>query len=192
MATWSDLQLFKRIVQYKMMDECIANSVIRALNCHLWYLSAEMVLLVLFSQHVPESECKGLADALLTIKPASNLQAPLNRFGAGWGKPKFPSAVINATTRLCDFDGEDCCFMIYHLQLNVSFLPLPVIKWQSNEAYKANLVNIGAVNVVNDGVKRGVKLASAFVDTARDDKHFQNVLQVVEEDRKAVSDTSIH
>lgn len=166
-----------------MVDERIAKSAIRALNRHLWYLTAEMVPLALFSQHLPESERKALADALLTIKPASDLQAPLNRFGAGWGKPKFPSVVINETTRLCDFVGEDSWFTIYCLQLNVSFLPLPVNKWQSNEAYIASLVN-----VVNDGAERGVKLASDFVDTARDDKHFQNVLQVVEEDRKAVPD----
>lgn len=171
-----------------MVDECIAKSAIRALNRHLWYLTAEMVPLALFSQQVPESERKAIADALLIIKPASNLQAPLNRFGAGWGKPICPSVVINATTRLCDFVGKDSWFTIYRLQLNVSFLSLPVIEWQSNEAYKASLVNIGAVNVVNDGAERGVKLASDFVDTARDDKHFQNVLQVVEEDRKAVPD----
>lgn len=69
------------------------------------------------------------------------------------------------------------------MQLNVSFLPLPVNKWQSNEAYIASLVN-----VVNDGAERGVKLASDFIDTARDDKHFQDVLQIVEDDRKAVPD----
>jgi hypothetical protein len=73
-------------------------------------------------------------------------------------------------------------------KLNVSFLPLPVNKWQSNEAHIASLANVRAANVVNDGAERGVKLASDFVDTARDDKHFQNVLQVVEEDRKAVPD----
>jgi hypothetical protein len=75
-----------------------------------------MVPLALFSQHLPESERKALANIHLTIKPASDLQAPLNRFGAGWGKPKFPSVVINETTRLCDFVGEDSWLTIYCLQ----------------------------------------------------------------------------
>jgi len=44
--------------------------------------------------------------------------------------------------------------------------------------------NVAAVNVVNDCAERGVKLASDFVDTARSVEHFQNVLQVVEKDRK--------
>ena len=41
-----------------------------------------------------------------------------------------------------------------------------------------------AINVVNDAAVRGVKLATDFVDTARSDKHFQNILQVVENDHQ--------
>ena len=81
-------------MQYETVDECIAKSVIRALNSHLWYLTEEMVALALFSQHAPESERKALADALLIIKPFTNLHAPLNRFRVGWGKLKFPSFVV--------------------------------------------------------------------------------------------------
>lgn len=44
--------------------------------------------------------------------------------------------------------------------------------------------NVAAVNVVNDCAERGVKLASDFVDTARSDEHFQNILQVIEKDRQ--------
>ena len=51
-------------------------------------------------------------------------------------------------------------------------------------AYLNSAKNVAAVNVVNDCAERGVKLASDFVETARSDEHFQNVLQVVEKDRK--------
>jgi len=40
------------------------------------------------------------------------------------------------------------------------------------------------VIAVNDGAERGIKLATDFVEVARSDEHFQNVLQVVEKDRK--------
>ena len=73
------------------------------------------------------------------------------------------------------------------MQLDVSFLSLAVIVLGSNEAYIASLVSDGAVNVVNDRAEHNVKLISDFIDTARDDEHFQNVLQVVEIDRKAAS-----
>ena len=46
------------------------------------------------------------------------------------------------------------------------------------------LHNVAAVNVVNDGAESGVRLETDLVDTGRSDKHFQNVLQVVEHDCK--------
>ena len=101
------------------------------------------------------------------------------------GKTEIFFFVINATIWLCDFVGEDSLFTIYHLQLDVSFLSFPVTDWESNEANIASLVNIGAVSVVKYGADYGVKLASDFVDTARDDEHFQNVLQIMEQDRRA-------
>jgi len=80
-APWHDLQLYKCLMQYKMIDKNIAQSATRALNRHLWYLTAEMVPLALFSHHVPDTERKLLADALLDVKQPG-MQTPLNRFGA--------------------------------------------------------------------------------------------------------------
>ena len=48
----------------------------------------------------------------------------------------------------------------------------------------ASARSAAAVNVVNDGAERGIKLATDFVEVAPSDEHFQNVLQVVEKDRK--------
>lgn len=52
------------------------------------------------------------------------------------------------------------------------------------EAYKSSLCNVGAVNVVNDAAERGVKLSSDYLSSAKTEKHYQNVLQLVEQDRK--------
>jgi len=87
----------------------------RALNRHLWYLTAEMVPLALFSHDVPETERRALADALLDAKQPT-LQTPLNQFGAGWGKPKFPSVTISMRTRLCELVGVDSWFTLHLLQ----------------------------------------------------------------------------
>ena len=51
-------------------------------------------------------------------------------------------------------------------------------------AYQQSLVNVKAVNVINDCAKRGVKLSADFLNAARSEEHYQNVLQVVEQDRK--------
>jgi len=58
-----------------------------------------------------------------------------------------------------------------------------VSEWDTNEAYLASAQNVKALNVVNDAAERGVKLATDFVDVARSDEHFQNILHV-EDDHK--------
>jgi hypothetical protein len=54
-------------------------------------------------------------------------------------------------------------------------------------AYILSAKNVEAVNVVNDEAKRGVKQSPDFVETAQSDEQFQNVLQVVEKDRRVTS-----
>ncbi|KAG0728177.1 hypothetical protein GWK47_033031 [Chionoecetes opilio] len=153
---------------------------------HLWYLTAEMIPLALFSEQVPPLDRQAIADALLYIKPLlGEVDAPQNRFGAGWGKPKFPT--ITASTRLSDLVEVDSWFTIYRLEIDDSFLQLPVAEWGMSAAYIASSENVASVSVINDAAARGVKLSSDFVDTARSDGHFQNVLQVVEEDRKSAT-----
>jgi len=74
---------------------------------------------------------------------------------------------------------------MFRLQINSSFLHLPIAEWwNTNDAYRVSAENVKAINVVNDAAERGVKLATDFVDTAQSDKHFQNILQVVENDRQ--------
>jgi hypothetical protein len=75
---------------------------------------------------------------------------------------------------------------MFRLQINSSFLHLPVAEWNTNDAYLFSAKNVEAINVVNDAAERGVKLATDFVDTAQSDKHFQNILQVVEMDCKKI------
>ena len=183
-APWNDLQLYKFLLQYTVVDKLIANSAVKAFSRHLWYLTAEMIPLALFSQRVPCLERKALADALLRIKPSSDVHTPLHRFGNGWGKPVFPS-IITESTRLCDLVSIDSWFTISLLQLDVSFLELPVSEWNNTAAYISSANNTKAINVINDCAERGIKLSSDFNETARTDEHFQNVLQVVEQNRKS-------
>ena len=46
------------------------------------------------------------------------------------------------------------------------------------------MINIQAVIVVNDSAERGVKLSSDFLAVAKTEEHYQNDLQVVEQDRQ--------
>ena len=135
-----------------------------------------MVPLALFCTEVPNADRRALADCLLQVQPDESLKSPKNRFGTGYGKPKFPTNITTSTT-LADLVGTDSWFLFYILQLDPSFLMLDVDKWSESGAYQASLANVGAMNVINDCAERGVKLGSDFLAAAKSEEHYQNVLQ---------------
>lgn len=161
----------------------MASSALKAFSRHLWYLTGELIPLALFSSNTPAHECRLLADQLLQKRPDTPRQLPENRFGTGFGKPRFPTEV-NLGSKLADFVTEDSWFFFHVLKLEAGFLSLDVSEWPESEFYKNALINVGAINVVNDSAERGVKLSSDFLAAARGEEHYQNVLQVVEENRK--------
>ena len=123
-ALWNNLELYKRLLQYRVVEKKIAYSAIAAFDRHQWYLTVEIVSLALFSNRVPLSERQAHADALNAVKPLRDLQAPVNRLGLDEAnrKPKFSTSQIDASTRLCDRVREDSWFTVYRLQLDASFL----------------------------------------------------------------------
>lgn len=182
-AAWNDLMLYKRLLMYEAVHPGVSKSAIKAFNRHLWYLTGELVPLALFSSRVPDDDKRQLADKLVEVKPTENLQIPTDRFGTGFGKPKFPSKVTSSST-LADFVTTDSWYFFHLLQLDSSFLVEEVGDWDTNASYQAAKVNIQAINVINDSAERSVKLSSDFLASARSESHYQDVLQVVERDRK--------
>ena len=71
------------------------------------------------------------------------------------------------------------------LKIDDRFLEEPVESWADSQAYQDSLTNVHSLNVINDSAERGVKLSSDFLSAARSEDHYQNVLQVVEEDRRS-------
>lgn len=55
-ATWNDFLPYCHLIEYQKVTPRIAISAITALNLHLWYLTAEMVPLALFSSRVAANE----------------------------------------------------------------------------------------------------------------------------------------
>src|SRR6218665_2041986 len=90
-APWNNLQLFRHILQYKLVNTDASQSAKLAFSNHFWYMTAEMVPLALFSS--PLVERQALGDALLKVQPSMPLQSSQHRFGSGWGKPQFPSPI---------------------------------------------------------------------------------------------------
>jgi hypothetical protein len=74
------------------------------------------------------------------------------------------------------------------LKIDTAFLYLPVEEWNGYDSYNSACKFIKNVNVVNDRAERGVRLAADFLNRAQFEDRFQNVLQVVENDRKLLQD----
>jgi hypothetical protein len=186
-APWNDLQFYKSLLAYDAVHPEISQSAIQAFKLHLWYLTTEMVPLALWSNKVPVDTRRALADSLLAAKPDNAVTNPQQKFGTGFGKPRFPTDVPMSTT-LADLVGPDSWFMFHVLELNSEFLTNDVADWSSSASFNASLVNLNAMNVVNDCAERGVKLSSDFLASSKGEEHYQNVLQVVEQDRHRQSD----
>ena len=75
---------------------------------------------------------------------------------------------------------------VQDFELDEIFLYLDVNVWHGSRSYKESMDNICALNVINDAAERGVKLAMDYSQSAKSEEHYQNVIQVVENDRKTM------
>ena len=103
-----------------------------------------------------------------------------------YGKPQFPTIPDGTGNDLSVLVGEDSWSFFHCLKLDKAFLELPVSEWESSSSFQAGKAVINSLCVVNDGAERGVKLTHDFLAQARKENNFQNILQVVENDRHAV------
>ena len=63
----------------------------------------------------------------------------------------------------------------------------PVGEWPEDPSYGQAKDIVDSMEVVNDGAERGVKLSSHILEAAKGERRLQNVLQVVENDKKTNS-----
>ena len=140
-----------------------------------------MAPLSLFSPQTPTVEKRALATSLLALKPNEPCRVPADRFGTGFGKPRFPDIDLNTT--LADLVGRDSWFFFASFVIDPTFLVDGVDSWLDDPVYIAAAQHVRAVNVVNDCAERGVKLSSDYIEAARGEMHYQKILQVVEHDR---------
>ena len=142
------------------------------------------MIVSIFSKSMPSEEREKVADALLAIKSHANtLKNPLHRFGTDFGKPKFPK-FIDENTRLCYLVNEDSWYTINLLELKMDFLSTDIQDWEMSDNYNESKFIVERLNFTNDPAERGVKLSTDYIASLREEDHFQNVLQVVERERK--------
>ena len=181
-APWNDLSMYQDIIRYEVINCKVSKSAKKAFDRQLWYLTAEMVPLALFSNKVPMDERCKLATKMLEVKPDTFESLPEERFGNGFGKPAFPSG-ISLKTSLSDLVSIDSWFIFNLLKLNESFLTKPVKTWARDPTYLEAENKVSCLNVTNDAAERAVKLSFDFLSSSKSEGKYQDTLQVVEKNR---------
>ena len=81
------------------------------------------------------------------------------------------------------FVGPSSWSLLTIIGCNGEFLNKPPSAWASDEEYVAAKEIIDNLLVVNDAAERGVKLCHDFLNSAKSEHKFQDILQVVQNDR---------
>ena len=186
LAPHNDFVMLKTLREYRLIDAICSLAAIEAFSRHFWYLTQELVVLVLFSSAV-DLEVKAKMLEKLRTHPATSF--PTKRFGNYHGKPSFPKqSDIDTEGDLSQFIGSDSMFFFSLMCIPHSLLEKPVCLWENDPHYRQAKETVDHLLVVNDSAERGVKLANDFIDTTKDELRYQNILQVVENSRGETPD----
>lgn len=179
-APINDLSLIQSLTNYRTTSKIIADTGIAALGRHLWYLGQELVPLALFSDLVSAEVKTRMASCLIT---ASEHETSSERSIKYTGKEELWDKKLDY------FIGSRSHFFFQVLNLDKSFLNLPVEQWPQLEAYQHAKVVAHSLKVVNDSAERGIALATNFNKslTKKEDEK-QYLYQVVESHRKQYPD----
>ena len=113
------------LIVYRKKDPVVANAALKSLQNHGWYLSEELVPLILFSKTVPNSIKQETVSKMLKCKRPEQL--PTNRHGSGFGKPTFKELPKNTTTSLASFVGPDS-WMFFSDRKNEHYLSIETLQ----------------------------------------------------------------
>ena len=179
----NDLNLIKALNTYKEIDSLASSSGMSAFSKHLWYLTEELLPLVLFCSSVDNEEKSKIVEE---IKQHEQTDKCKGRVGTEFGKPKFPDILSQddiESLALSTFAGKDSWGFFRILRLDTAFLDKSVESWKDDDTYLRAKEVVDSLAVVNDSAERGVKLCHDFLTTAKKDDNLQNILQVVENNR---------
>ncbi len=194
MQLQNDLLMLKVIASYEEIGPQVANAAFLAFrgypvspskpfSGHLWYLTAEMLPLCLFISHLPDTTKASEAKVILQAEKEEYF---VSRKGNGFGKPVFPQIALTDVPGIDfqDFVGSDSWKFFEVLELDSSFLSQPVSTWCELDSWKAASKILQQLQVKNDAAERGVKLGHTFLERAKIEANYQNILQVAENSRK--------
>ena len=179
-STVNDLQLFKKLFEYRNVDSQLADEALVVLRRHCWYLTPEVAVFSLFSKKVSPDEKSRLASKLLSLHSIAPQSFKLE-------KPKFPA--IDHNTRLEDLITAQSYKIFKILGVDSNWLSKPPEDWEMDETFKELKEFVHTVKVTNDVAERGIKLASDYATIlTKNDGIRAELLQGVERCRRLYPD----
>ncbi|ESN94280.1 hypothetical protein HELRODRAFT_164091 [Helobdella robusta] len=171
-AARHDLQLVKRIQQFRDVDREVSVAAANALSRHLWYVSEEFVGAAFFDDQISHEEKVLMVDALSVKSKTTN---------------DFTKRVLMNINDISDemsakdFVSSNTMQFFAILGLPHSFLNKRPSEWREDEQYKKAFEVVSGIKPVNDFAKRGVALMQDFnraIVSSEEQKQY--LLQVVE------------
>ena len=182
-APVNDLLLFNRINQYAAVNKMVSDSAMKKLRNHLWYLGPEMVPLALFSSKISVNE------KLLMARTMADC-------GDDWSVRgvRYPAAQCSqlSTKQLHELitSSSTAAMNLFGLDITVLATNDPQT-WNDIPSFQQAARVVKSIKVVNDAAERSVALMSTFNQSiTRREAEMQKLIQVVEDNRQRIPDTS--
>jgi len=163
-AAYNDLNLVKDLHHFQEINGAIGKTTLTTFSRHLWYLGADLVGLSLFSERISMEEKKKIAEETRKEKDLDRIR--FNKAADQLINSSLPSLTSSASVRALTL-----------LNIDISFLSLPVDEWEANPAYQKGVSTVKNLSVTNDGAERGVAMISSYNDSLTKDektKHRRN------------------
>ena len=170
-APFNDLSLFYDLQAVKPSSPLhqFAEPMLHKLDCHLWYLSEELVPLVLFSDKLTEAQKVKCARAMrMHHKPGGE-----SLRGGG----KLTTPILQKSTKIWDLFGPNSWLILNLLSIGIndkSFIGKPIPQWKSDRDFCLLKNVVMNMSLTNDAAERGILLA----------KELQGKVSYDEEERK--------
>jgi hypothetical protein len=184
-APINDLLLVSKVQQFSVINNTVSEAAMKKLENHLWYLGPEMIPLSLFSSKISSEEKKLIAESMV-------------HHGADWSVRgiKYPAEQCHElqTKRLHELVTSASAAAINSLGLNAVVLAsTDPDKWDTIPSYQQTAAVAKSIKVVNDCAERSIALMTSFNQSiTRTESEMQKLMQVVEDNRSRISDTSKH
>ena len=137
--------MIKRLIQFKSVDEVLAETALKTMENHYWYLCGPVLLFALFSSLVSDEEKQNIAQKLLSLEKPTAIK---------FGKPEFPEEV-GSDTVLSDLVTAESWRFFDCSKTDPGFLSLPVKEWKTNDQFKEAEKFVKTLKVTNDVAERG-------------------------------------